>query len=240
MKFYRRLKPFKAISFDLDDTLYSNYPVMLAVDAKMKGYFSKTLSHLQNDQNTIEFGYQFWFPFRQQVLTENAALIHDVVELRLETYVLGMKVLGMSDVQAKLKSQQALDYFIEQRSDFVVPSKVHKLLAALQQKWPLVAISNGNVDTQLIGLAPYFSAVFHAGKKYQQKPTSDMFLAACETLSINSNELLHVGDCGNSDIAGGIAAGCQTAWLSCYDVGKPLSVLPNIELSDVVELHHLL
>ena len=29
MHFYRRLKPIKAITFDLDDTLYDNYPVIL-------------------------------------------------------------------------------------------------------------------------------------------------------------------------------------------------------------------
>ena len=28
MKFYRPLRPFKAISFDLDDTLYDNHPII--------------------------------------------------------------------------------------------------------------------------------------------------------------------------------------------------------------------
>ncbi|MFT6208398.1 MAG: putative hydrolase of the HAD superfamily, partial [Colwellia sp.] len=37
-----------------------------------------------------------------------------------------------------------------------------------------------------------------------------------------------------------INAGCQTAWISCYDVGQPLTVLPNIELADISELRHLL
>ena len=35
MKFYRRLANIKAISFDLDDTLYSNRPVMVAIEKKM-------------------------------------------------------------------------------------------------------------------------------------------------------------------------------------------------------------
>ena len=67
-----------------------------------------------------------------------------------------------------------------------------------------------------------------------------MFNLACEKLAIAPAQLLHVGDCGCADIQGAINAGCQTAWISCFDVGKPLTVLPNIELSDISELHHLL
>ncbi len=67
-----------------------------------------------------------------------------------------------------------------------------------------------------------------------------MFKLACQQLNIAPHELLHVGDCGRNDIFGATDFGCQTAWLSCYDVGKPISVLPTIELSNVVELNKLL
>jgi len=253
MKFYRRLEPFQAISFDLDDTLYSNYPVMMATDAKMVTYFTALFSSKNTLSNSLEdtvFDYLFWWPFRQQVLKENPLLIHHVGDIRLATYTLGMKTLGLSDNVAKDEAQKALDYFVLQRSDFVVPDVVHQLLKSLQKKYPLVAISNGNVDTDKIGISQYFQYCFHAGDtstrqsdekiQLRQKPFADMFDAACDKLSIKSEQLLHVGDCGRSDIQGAINAGCQTAWISCFDVGKPLTVLPNIELSDISELHHLL
>jgi len=253
MKFYRRLEPFQAISFDLDDTLYSNYPVMMATDAKMVAYFSKLFSSQNTlsrcDENTI-FDYLFWWPFRQQVLQENPQLIHHVGDIRLATYTLGMKTLGLSNRVAKTEAKKALEYFVLQRSDFVVPDSVHRLLKSLQQKYPLVAISNGNVDTDKIGISHYFQYRFHAGDRItthsgeniqlRQKPYVDMFNAACDKLLIKPEQLLHVGDCGRSDIQGAVNAGCQTAWISCFDVGKPLTVLPNIELSDICELHHLL
>jgi len=245
MKFCRRLKPFKALSFDLDDTLYSNRPIMLAIDKKMVTYFTKRIFP---SINTTCLDSKFWWSYRQQALTNNNFLIHDVVALRLESYFLGLKDLGLSSAVAQVEAQLALNYFTEQRSNFTVAKPVHNLLSSLQKKWPLVAISNGNVDTKSIGINHYFSATFHAGEHagksgnvhYRQKPFADMFVAACNELSIKPDELLHVGDCGRSDILGAQKAGCQTAWLSCYDVGKPLSVLPNIELSDVVELHGLL
>jgi putative hydrolase of the HAD superfamily len=241
MKFYRRLKPFKAISFDLDDTLYSNRPIMLSIDIKMAAYFAKRISL---PKVITIFDNRYWWSYRQQALTGNQFLIHDVVALRLESYNLGFRAAGFSAVAAKLEAQLALDYFISQRSNFTVAEPVHQLLASLQKKWPIVAISNGNVDTQAIGIHQYFSATFHAGKNgdihYRQKPHADMFVAACNNLSIKPEELLHVGDCGRSDIFGAQSAGCQSVWLSCFDVGKPLSLLPNIELSDVVELHGLI
>jgi len=253
MKFYRRLKPFKAISFDLDDTLYSNSPVMIATDAKMVAYFSEffslqpSLVYLPKD--TV-FDHQFWWPYRQQALKINPKLIHHVGDARLVTYTLGMKSLGLKDSVAEQAAQKALYYFLQQRSDFDVPQAVHQLLKSLQQKFPLVAISNGNVDTEKVGLSKYFQYRFHAGDTYtqangesiqlRQKPHADMFRVACDKLAITTEQLLHIGDCGRADIQGAISAGCQTAWLSCYDVGKPLTVLPNIELSDINELDHLL
>ncbi|TWX58449.1 HAD-IA family hydrolase [Colwellia hornerae] len=253
MKFYRRLAPFQAISFDLDDTLYSNYPVMMATDAKMVAYFSTLFSLEISPTQAIRsttFDYRFWSPFSQQAVTADPQLIHHVGDMRLATYTLGMKALGLTDDIASEQAQKALDYFVQQRSDFVVPAAVHQLLQSLQQKYPLVAISNGNVDTDKIGISAYFQYRFHAGdlstttlhknQRLRQKPAADMFAEACEKLLIKPSQLLHVGDCGRSDIQGAINAGCQTAWISCYDVGKPLTVLPNIELADISELCHLL
>jgi putative hydrolase of the HAD superfamily len=226
---------------------------MMATDAKMVAYFSAFFASQNKPSDWIKntvFDYLFWWPFRQQILNEKPHLIHHVGDLRLATYRLGLKKIGFSDDVAKIEAQKALDYFVLQRSDFVVPEAVHQLLKRLQRKYPLVAISNGNVDTNKIGISQYFNYRFHAGDllttasdkniQLRQKPYTDMFDAACDKLLISPAQLLHVGDCGRADIQGAINAGCQTAWISCYDVGKPLTVLPNIELSDISELYHLL
>ena len=243
MKFYRRLAPFKAISFDLDDTLYSNFPVMMATDLEMAAYFAKILpEYIENtlSHKSCIYDFRFWTPYKNKALSLNKQLIHDVAELRVESYYTGLIDLGLCENKARSIAKEALAHFDIHRSNFEVPQHIHTLLARLAKKWPLVAISNGNVNTHLIGLKQYFSFVYHAGPNYKQKPHNDMFIKACSDLAIAPNELLHIGDCGRSDILGGILAGCQTAWVSSYDVGKPLSILPNIELSDVAELHRLL
>jgi len=247
MKVYRRLAPFKAISFDLDDTLYSNHPIMVTTSAEMLAYFQKEMPLLLENLTDIQAKYDisFWAKYRQKVLALNPEMKHDVATLRVETYYLGMIDLGISKAKSRQGAQKAMEHFNHHRSSFTVPENIHNLLTSLAKKWPLVAISNGNVNTETINLNQYFSAVYHAGtqatgKLFKQKPCSDMFDSACEYLKIKPEELLHVGDCGKADILGGVLAGCQTAWVSSYDVGKPLSILPNIELSDVKELQYFL
>lgn len=234
MRFNRRLTPFSVISFDLDDTLYSNYPVMIAVDSIMHRYFHACLP----DSGAV-YDYHFWFQFRQQALQLNPVLVHDVGALRQHSYYLGIKSLGFNDQQANTMAHEALTFFVQQRSNFQVPDPVHQLLALLKSRWPLVAISNGNVDTKAIGIAQYFDLIYHAGGSLKQKPASDMFALTCNTLNIKPWQLLHVGDCGANDVIGALRYGCQTAWVSTYDVGKPLRILPTIELTDVTQLKQL-
>jgi len=237
MKFHRRLKPFQAISFDLDDTLYNNEPVMQATYEKMCRYFSQVLSQFNNHH----YDHHFWSTFRNQALKIQPDLQHDVGQLRLQSYYLGLKSLGFSEDKSLVMANEALNYFVEQRSDFSVPDEVHQLLSELKKRWPLLAISNGNVDTKAIELDGYFSHIYHAGNNgLKQKPSRDMFNTACQQLSLQPKQLLHVGDCGRNDVYGAVKSGCQAVWLSCYQVGKPLSVLPTIELSNICELQGLL
>jgi len=245
MKFYRRLTNVKAISFDLDDTLYSNKPIMQAIEKKMIAYFAKlAVIHTSPLKSQQALNHHFWLPFRQQAILSQPDLAHDVVLVRLVTYRLGFIKLGLSEGAAEQQAQAALDYFIALRSDFIVPESSLELLKYLSGKYPLVAISNGNVDTKALGIAHYFQHIYHAGwqtngQLLRQKPTGDMFYLACQKLAIKPSQLLHVGDCGRADIQGALLAGCQTAWLSCYDVGKPIIALPHIELSHVSQLKQL-
>ncbi len=247
MKFYRRLSAIKAISFDLDDTLYSNKPVMLAIEKKMLAYFTDVFNCNQHELAKADknFNSRYWYPFRQQAINAQPDLAHDVVQVRLVTYRLGFAALGFSYDVAQQMAQAALDYFISLRSDFVVPTSSKQLLADLSKKYPLVAISNGNVDTKALGISQYFQHVYHAGWQanghlLKQKPANDMFILACQELAIKPQQLLHVGDCGCADIQGALQAGCQTAWLSCYDVGKAITVLPHLALDRLSQLEQLL
>jgi len=254
MQIYRRLTAIKAISFDLDDTLYNNRPVMLAIEKKMVNYFTERfatlLPNFKPEAKQI-FNWRFWAPYRQQAIKIQPELTHDVVKIRYETYRLGLLAFNLSAEESEKEAKAGLDYFISLRSDFTVPKASHELLAGLAKKFPLVAISNGNVDTKTLGIDHYFQHIYHAGfqpidshnkSEYllRQKPAVDMFTLVCAQLAIPSEQLLHVGDCGFADIHGALNAGCQTAWLPQYGVGKNLQQIPHIELTQVSDLSQLL
>lgn len=234
MRHFRRLKQVTALSFDLDDTLYANQPIMATAYQKMTDFFSQQLGGQK------KYDFDFWWHYRDQAIALNPELVHDVAAVRLESYFLGIKALGYSQQDAQNLATKAFDYFVEQRSNFTVSQSSHQLLADLAERFPLIAISNGNVDCQAIGLSQYFTHIFHAGNGLKQKPDSKMFTLAAKSLNIEAEQFLHVGDCGNADIRGAILAGFQSAWLPQYGIGKPLSLLPNIELADISELRCLL
>ena len=262
MKIYRRLTTIKAISFDLDDTLYNNRPVMLSIEKKMVHYFTEKFATLLPDQAAELvpelvpepkqiFNRRFWAPYRHQAIAATPELAHDVVRVRYETYRLGLLAHNIIEEVAAKEAQAGLDYFISLRSDFTVPKESHQLLAALSKQYPLVAISNGNIDTKALGIDHYFQHIYHAGFQsgygddksellLRQKPAPDMFTLVCTQLAIATEQLLHVGDCGFADIHGALNAGCQTAWLPQYGVGKALRQIPHIELVQVSELTQLL
>lgn len=234
MKYYRRLQAVRAISFDLDDTLYANKPIMVNAEAKMLAYFKKHFPQtaIQGEQACR----QYWQQFRAQALALTPSLIHDVSALRLKSYHLAIMALGVEHKLALAQAQQALNYFIEQRSDFELPEASKRLLTQLAKVYPLVAITNGNVDFNKLGLPHYFQAIYAPGHGIERKPSVMMFTQACQQLAITPQQLLHVGDCGHADIYGALQAGCQTAWLNRYTVGKPIKVLPHLELTNIEEL----
>ncbi len=246
MKFYRRLTPFKAISFDLDDTLYSNGPIMAAIEKKMLVYFTRLMPEKQQ-----VFDSSFWLFFKRKAIAVQGELAHDVVFSRLESYRLGFKSLHFTEEEACHQAHAALDYFITLRSEFTVPKKSQQLLAQLSKKLPLVAISNGNVNTKCLGIAKYFTYIYHAGFQkviarspaqgtlLRQKPEPDMFVDVCQRLALLPEELLHVGDCGYADIYGALNAGCQAAYLPQFGVGKPLKLIPHLTLNHICELNCL-
>ncbi len=238
MKFYRRLGKIEAISFDLDDTLYTNRPVMMATEQAMIAYFDELLSPLDDEERV--YNYKFWWPFRQQAISLDAKIAHDVTELRRLAYRLGINSIIKNEAIAREMADKALAYFIKARSNFKVPQLAHDLLGQLAKKYPLVAISNGNVDTNAIEISDYFELILMASTENPKKPHVNMFQRASKALNIPLAHFLHVGDCGHADVFGALRAGMQSAWLSSYDVGKPVRTIPHVEITNIDQLSRLI
>lgn len=235
MIFYRKIQPFQALTFDLDDTLYNNNLHMHIAEVA----FLSDLRHAFPSTQHIEKS--DWRKYRESALNKAPQLKNDMGELRKQILSLLFQSIGISGA----KLQAAIDYsfarFYYHRSNFKVEENIHSLLKMLAERYPLVAITNGNVNLEQIGLAQYFSHIFKASLTQPMKPHQAMFEACKQSLGIDSDRVLHVGDSLHNDVFGAIRAGFQSAWYA-HDrtmliKEESIFLLPHVQL---VKLHELL
>ncbi|WP_434086856.1 HAD-IA family hydrolase [Shewanella psychrotolerans] len=229
-----RLRPFSAISFDLDDTLYDNRPIIMAAEQRLLHYLT------EHHPPTQAWGLEDWQALKRQLIKQCPSLAHDTSASRLVTLEQGLMILGYTKAEAAKGAQLALAYFVRQRSDFVVADEVLGKLKRLAECYPLIGITNGNVDAHRIGLGELFEFVLHPGNGTRMKPYPDLFYQACHRLDISCDQLLHLGDSFKADVQGARRAGCQSVWLNPAVGREPLPAamgqLPHITCSKLDDL----
>ncbi|WP_372872850.1 HAD-IA family hydrolase [Shewanella sp.] len=238
MQVFRRLRPIAAISFDLDDTLYDNRPVIAAAE---QAY----LDCLQREfPLTRQWGKHEWRHHKLGVMVKYPRLSHDPTALRLETLKSGLRHFGLSHEDANAGAEQVMAEFVHARSNFRVPDSTLQLLSKLKRRYPLIGLTNGNVDPTRIGLQGVLDFVLSAGDGNRMKPHPDLFAIGCDRLGILPSALLHVGDSHSADVQGALRAGCQAVLLNPgfgQTVSLPLlSPLPHLQISRLHELEMLL
>lgn len=231
MKYHRTLQPFKVISFDLDDTLYDNQPVMLAAE---KAFLQK----LQQESQLWQLGADEWQNWKNKVAQQNPLLSEDVVAWRRVSMQQLLVHYQKSAVQIETICEQVMNEFVEWRHKIQVPPQSIEVLNQLAVHYPLVAITNGNVDPNRIGLTQ-FSMLWRGGEQGRAKPHSDLFHQAARHFQISPQHILHVGDHLISDVQGAIQAGCQAVWLN-MSAQKSQDLLPTLEIQDLTQLLELL
>lgn len=239
MIFYKNIGCIKALSFDLDDTLYDNVPVINLAEER----FAKLLQERYRLPPEVA-NRNFWDEVRASVLRKRPECASDMSVLRQTCLTEGFAKLGRIlsiDAAKKLTSE-----FVCIRSEIKVPISTFNLLGDLKKKYTLAAISNGNSDLQKSGLKPYFDFDLrpHIGGN-RCKPYPDLFHDYAKVMSLHPKEILHIGDDPFTDVAGSVGAGCMCAWLEGGIVGKcvgskALRVLPHIKLSSLEELRMFL
>ena len=230
-------RPFSAISFDLDDTLYDNRPIIINAERLLIAYLAKHYPKSTSWQS------EQWFAVKKQMVRLQPSLAHDTSAARLVTLAYGLQQLGYSKVEAERGAQDGLCHFLKYRSDITISEEVLAILYRLAQRYRLIGITNGNVDAKRIGLGEVFEFVLHPGNGIRMKPYPDMFYHAASRLALPTAQLLHVGDSYKADVQGARKAGCQAAWLNPAVDREPQSLghglLPHIQVCQLSELLQL-
>ncbi|MGF1751672.1 5-amino-6-(5-phospho-D-ribitylamino)uracil phosphatase YigB [Vibrio cionasavignyae] len=234
MHFYRSVPTIKAMTFDLDDTLYDNHPVIRKVEEQASQWLYSQHPISQRWDKTQ------WQAFKFQLLKQSPELKHDVTQWRQQQVLQGLMHLGYDRQNAQSAADELIQRVLLWRSDFDVPHETHQVLQRLSQAMPLVAITNGNVNVQAIGLTRYFSLVLKAGPDGRAKPYEDMFAKAAAHLNVERQHILHVGDHAITDVLGAKRHGFSACWFNDQSrsarATPRLKILPDIEINQLTSL----
>ena len=233
IRFNRAITPVKVLSFDLDDTLYNNHPIIKAAVQAQIDY----LNALPDWQAQ---GRHYWQHCRELAVKRSPALVDNVTQWRKDTLQLGLAKLGYQGAQLEQHVSGAYQAFADARSNIVVSDEVLSLLAQLAKKYQLIAITNGNVEVERFNLNGVFDLVLQAGLHGKAKPHPTMFDQACEQLNIEPKHILHIGDSLDTDVHGAHNAGCQSLWLNDQQARYAYRGLPDVEIASIHALKYFL
>ncbi len=222
----------RAISLDLDDTLWPIWPTMEKAERTLAAWLgprAPAAAALVGDAQTR-------LALRAQVVRTRPEMAHDMSFQRRELIRLALQ---RSDEDAQL-AEPAFEVFLAQRMQVELYADALPALAFLAARFPVVALSNGNADVGRVGLGEFFVAGVSAPEFGVGKPDPRIFHAAASCAGVAADAVLHVGDDAALDVLGGLGAGMQTVWVNRSDHRWTHDLEPHETVSTLHELCELL
>ena len=217
---------------DLDDTLWYVGPVIALAEKRLYEWLAK---HYPRIVEAYEPGNLR--ALCGEVAEQYPHLAHDKTALRINALRLAAERTGYAPSMA----EAAFEVFYGARQEVAFFKDVLPVLGSLKALYPLVALSNGNADVRLVGLAHVFDFHISAIEVGVAKPDPTMFRLACERLGVEPQQVAHVGDDPDADVWGATQAGMKTVWANRDN--KPWTdtrVKPDAVITDLYALLPLL
>lgn len=222
----------KAITLDLDDTLWPIWPTIERAEKALHDWLCEhapmTAALFSNPAALREI--------RGEMSTSRPDLKHDMSALRRESIRLALYRAGEDPMLA----EPGFDVFFAERQRVTLFEDALPALEYLAGRFPLVSLSNGNADLERVGLARFFRAAIHAREFGVGKPDPRIFHAAAGAVDTMPEFILHIGDDPTLDALGALNAGMQAAWLNRSDALWPHEQEPHVVLTHLGELCDLL
>lgn len=218
----------RAVTLDLDDTLWPFAPVALRIRAALDAFLAE---HAPRTASRYE----------QAAVDEALAAVrkqrdvaaHDIGALRRA--VLRHLLQAADEAPALAEPAFAAIYAARQRVELYPDAAA--ALDRLAARVPLLAITNGNADLGLTGVARWFTGCVAADEVGVAKPHPAMFSTAAERLGLAPGEVLHAGDDLETDVGGALAAGLQAVWVRRGAEGTcPTGAREVTDMSELADL----
>lgn len=212
--------PIRAISLDLDDTLWPFAPIGERIEHALHAWF------VEHSPRTAErFPITEMRALRERVHAAFPQHEHDLGLLRRLTIERALQDSG--DDPTLASAAYAIFFRERNRVDFYPDAR--EGLARIAACVPVAALTNGNADLAAIGITSLFRFQLGAREFGSAKPDPALFLEACRRLDVAPEEVLHVGDHPEMDVAGAARAGLRSCWIDRGDHAWP----PGLPRADV-------
>jgi putative hydrolase of the HAD superfamily len=200
----------RAISFDLDDTLWPVWPTIARAEQVLLDWL-KVHAPATAEQYPLPESMR---ALRDEVQQTRPDLHHDLGGMRREAIRLALCRSGHDQDRSEALTQGAHQVFYNARQQVEFYDDALTALQSLAERYPLVTLSNGNADVHAIGCGHFFQATFSAHLAGCAKPDARFFEMAAASQGLRCEQVLHVGDDAHLDVVGAALAGMPAVWLN--------------------------
>lgn len=221
----------KAITVDLDGTLWNNEPVLANAEHVLHAWFKAYYPLFAK-----KFSIEDLRELRTKLAAGDARLRYDMTALRKTTLRVAVEQAGYDPTVA----EEAYRIFLTHRNRVELYDDVLPVLERLSNCYTLCSITNGNADVNEVGLGHVFHVSLSTSEVGAAKPAPYMFREACRRAGALPEQTVHVGDEPEADIAGALAAGLRTVWINRNKRPWTYSEPPHAEIASLRELEDIL
>ena len=222
----------RALTFDLDDTLWDNRPVLMAAERTLYDWLVRHYPRIR-----LHYSIEDMLSLRRELLRRNPDLRNDISGLRKTSLHVAARTAGYDDSLV----EPAFAVFLEARHQITLYSDVEPALQRLRDAgYCLGTLTNGNAEVERIGLGHLFDFSLSAASTGKAKPHPRMFEEACKRAQVTPAELAHIGDEAGTDLAGAHNAGATVIWMNRRGLAADPDIGHHAEIRSMSELLTLL
>lgn len=221
----------RAITFDLDDTLWSVEPVIRRAELVMYQWLGEHYPEV-----TAKFSADALRKLRFQVARERPDLLHDLTSMRIESLKIVARACGYPEQMA----DQAFEVMWLARNQVTLFDDVLPSLKKLAERFILGAVTNGNADIHLVGLGHLLEFSVSAKEIGAAKPDPKIFQAAARKAKLPLEQMLHVGDDPATDVVGANFVGMKSVYLNRPELKRDVKHEAHAELNSLEQIEELL
>jgi 2-haloalkanoic acid dehalogenase type II len=207
----------RAICFDLDNTLWDVWPVIMRAEREMYDFLAE-----RYPKTVAQLPLEALREVRNEVALEFPEMQHDFTFLRKQS----LRKLAQMHAYPDLLVEEAFDVFIRARNEVTLYDEVLPALETLRARFRLFTASNGNADLAQIGIAHLFERSVAARDVGALKPDPAIFHKAIEGTGLAAADVAYVGDDPLMDVVGARRAGMQPIWINRTGAEWPNDIEP--------------